>query len=135
MTKNGEKHFSVGAVLRQNGKYLLINRAVYPPGHACPAGHIDINESPADALRREVKEETGLEAKNLKLIFHETLDWNECSHAVRIHEWFVYECDFEGTLELSRAEAKGGGWYTPAEIKKLRLERVWQYWLGKMRVI
>ena len=135
MTEEGEKHFSVGAVLKKNGRYLLVKRAVYPPGYACPAGHVDAGESSAKALRREVDEETGLEVKNPKLIIQETLDWNECYMGVKIHEWRVYECEFKGDVDLSRAETKGGGWYTKAQIKKLKLEKVWKYWFRKMGVL
>ncbi len=135
MTEGGEKHFSVGAVLKNKGKYLLIERAIYPPGFACPAGHIDTGETPLKALKREVEEEAGLKIKNSKLLFNETLDSNECYMGVKIHEWHVYECEFDGEVDLSHAETKGGGWYTKAQIKKLKLEKVWQHWFKKMGVL
>ena len=135
MTEEGEKHFSVGAVLKNKGKYLLIERKIYPPGFACPSGHIDEGESPEEALKKEVKEETGLKIKDMKLIIHEVVPWNECSRGVKIHEWYIYECRFDGELKLSKRETKGGGWYTPEEINGMELEEVWKYWFGKLGVL
>ena len=51
-------HHSAGAVVVDDGTCLLIRR-----GHewAFPKGHIEQGEGPADAARREVREETGIE--------------------------------------------------------------------------
>ena len=51
-------HHSAGAVVIDEGTCLLIRR-----GHewAFPKGHIEQGEGPADAARREVREETGIE--------------------------------------------------------------------------
>jgi len=61
-------HTSVGAIIENNGKYLLLDRSKQPWGFACAAGHIDEGEDPETALKREVKEETGIEVKDLKII-------------------------------------------------------------------
>ncbi|MBI5358165.1 NUDIX domain-containing protein [Candidatus Amesbacteria bacterium] len=49
-------HYSVGALIKRSDKYLLIDRAIPPFGFAGIAGHIDENETPLQALAREVKE-------------------------------------------------------------------------------
>ncbi len=52
-----------GAIIEQNGKILLVKetkvRAKGKWSH--PAGWIDVGEDPIEAVKREVKEETGLE--------------------------------------------------------------------------
>ena len=40
-----DKHFSVGAVIKNKGKYLIINRNLYPSGYAGIGGHINKNET------------------------------------------------------------------------------------------
>ena len=55
-------HLTVGAVIVRNGKVLMVlhtklNRWLFP------GGHIDKNETPDQAIIREVKEETGLTFK------------------------------------------------------------------------
>jgi 8-oxo-dGTP pyrophosphatase MutT (NUDIX family) len=76
-----------GVVVRQNGgdvRYLLIH-----DGHrnwGFPKGHLDGDESPADAARREIEEETGL----VKLTQHESLgciDWYFRHQGKLIHKY------------------------------------------------
>ena len=51
-------HHSAGAVVIEDGRCLLIRRG---SEWAFPKGHLEREESPEDAARREVKEETGIE--------------------------------------------------------------------------
>ncbi len=52
-----------GALIEQDGRLLLLQRA-RPPFQGCwnlPAGYVEADEHPAEAARREVQEETGLQ--------------------------------------------------------------------------
>lgn len=53
-------HVTVAAVIERDGRFLLVEEQT-PKGLRLnqPAGHLDENESLADAVRREVFEETG----------------------------------------------------------------------------
>lgn len=134
-TKQGAaKHYSAGVIIKKDGKYLLINRAIFPPGYASPAGHVDKTETPEQAAKRELKEEVGLEAKKLKLLIHEEIPGNLCHFGVSVHEWFVYDCEWKGTVKVSK-EAKDWGWYSPEQMKKLTLEKIWDYWFRKLEVL
>lgn len=82
------KH-SVGAVIRQGNKYLTLYRKTYPTGLAFIAGHVEANETPKDALVREVKEESGIMVKDFKLLLHDTFP-NLCKNGYSSHEWWVY---------------------------------------------
>ena len=135
-SKNGETmHYSVGAVIMQNKKYLLIDRAIPPFGFAGPAGHIDQNETPEIALYREVSEETGLKILDYKLLLEEEIDWNTCNKGINTHYWYLYECTVLGQLIHNELEAKTIGWYSKDEIKNLKLEPVWAYWFKKLSII
>lgn len=128
-------HFSAGAVIRKDGKCLLIDRFIEPFGFAGVAGHIDENETPEQALIREVEEESGLLIKSKKLLLEEELDWNRCSKGVGTHYWYLFECGVEGELKKSEREAKSIGWFDAEEIKSLKLEPVWEYWFKKLSVV
>ncbi len=127
-------HYSVGAVIKRNNKYLLIDRANPPFGFAGLAGHIDEDETPEEALIREVKEESGLDVKRYDLLFEEELDWNWCSYGVKVHYWYLYKCEVYGSIKKSE-EAKTINWYTQEQIKKLKLEPVWEYWFKKLGIL
>jgi len=130
-------HYSVGALIKQNNKYLLMDRVNPPFGFAASAGHIDENEIPEESLVREVKEETGLEVTKYKLVGEgEFLHEDEpCRHGIGIHYWYIFECEVTGELTKDTREAKSMDWYSADEIKKLTLEHVWKYWFGKLHII
>ncbi len=135
----GKRHFSVGAVIRKNKNILIMNRNLYPPGYAGIAGHINKNETPEQALYREVKEETNYDITNKKLLFHEIIHGNECRTGFIIHEWFLYECKVKGKLKMLRREEKSISYMNVKQINKLykrkKLEPVWEYWFKKLKVI
>ncbi len=135
-TRDGKlMHFSAGALIERGGKYLLIDRAIPPFGFAGVAGHVDEGENERQAALREIEEEVGLEAADLKLLFEEELDWNWCSKGVTSHYWYLFECRVDGDLKRSEEETKSAGWYSKKDIKTLKLEPVWEYWFKKLNII
>ena len=113
-------HYSVGAIVKKNDKYLLIDRVNIPLGFAGLAGHIDDDEPPEVAIKREVMEESGLSVSSCKILFEEEILWNYCSSA-KAHKWWLYECEVQGTIAQNKVETKSIGWYTKEEIKNLNL--------------
>ena len=135
-SKDGKPmHYSVGAVIKKDSKYLLIDRVKPPLGFAGLAGHIDEGENEVEALKREVEEESGLKIDNHKILFKEELDWNWCSKEVDVHYWYLFECNVSGVIKRNYVETKSIGWHTVDEIRKLKLEPVWNYWFKKLKII
>lgn len=128
-------HFSVGAVIKSKGKYLLIERNIEPLGFAGIAGHINEGETPEQALYRKVLEESSLKIKSSVLIFEEEVEWNWCRVGVKSHYWYLYQCEVEGKPKNNPEASKSIDWYAPGEIKKLKLEPVWKYWFEKLGVL
>lgn len=130
-------HKSAGAIIKnEKGEILMIERKIFPPGWACPAGHIDEGESPEEAMIREVKEETGLIVKDYKLLINEFVDWNKCSKGVEGHDWYLFEVlDYEGEIKKSDREAKNIGWINREKLKGLKLEKVWEMWFNRLSIL
>lgn len=128
-------HRSVGAIIRKNGKILMLDRINPPFGWACPAGHVEEGESPEDAIKREVLEEVRIVVKDFKLVAHEFIPWNECKNGVKGHDFFIYEImDWDGNVKINY-ESKNIGWFIPEEIKKMKLEETWRYFIEKLKII
>ncbi len=57
---------TVDTIIEIEGGIVLIKRKNPPPGWAIPGGFVDYGESLEDAVRREAKEETGLDIKLIR---------------------------------------------------------------------
>ncbi|MBT5022466.1 NUDIX domain-containing protein [Candidatus Woesearchaeota archaeon] len=135
-TDSGEDmHFSVGAIIKRDGKYLLMDRMKPPYGFAGIAGHIDEGEQPQEALIREVKEESNLNVLTYKKLIEEIDSGEPCSKGVGIHYWYLFECETTGEPKAKPDEVKSLGWYSKEEIKNLNLETVWKKWLKRLGII
>jgi ADP-ribose pyrophosphatase YjhB (NUDIX family) len=60
---------TVDVIIEVEGGIILIKRKKPPPGWAIPGGFVNYGESLEDAVRREAKEETGLDI-NIVRQFH-----------------------------------------------------------------
>lgn len=71
MLKNGEvmSVFAVVVVIRNSKGTLLTSRRAKPDNFGFPGGKVDPGETPLEAARRELKEETGLDGFNFELVY------------------------------------------------------------------
>jgi ADP-ribose pyrophosphatase YjhB (NUDIX family) len=128
-------HRSVGAIIRKDGKILMLDRVDPPFGWACSCGHVEEGEDIKEALKRETMEETGLKIKDFKLIAHEFVPWNECKRGEKGHDFFIYEIlDWTGEVK-NNYESKKIDWFSSEDIKLIKLEEVWQYFVDKLNLI
>lgn len=128
-------HYSVGALIVRDGKYLLIDRVKPPLGFAGLAGHVDEGETAIEALVREVREESGLDVIGHNMIAEEEVADNVCSKGIPVHYWQVYACQVTGELRQNTAETKSIDWYSREELKQLSLEPVWEHWFKKLGIL
>jgi 8-oxo-dGTP diphosphatase len=130
------KHSTIGAIIKQDSKILMLDRKNIPLGWACPAGHIEEGETPEETLVREIKEETNLDIIKYKLVIHEAVNFGTCKRGFTGHDWYIYEIlDWRGEIRLNHDEHKEIGWKTMAEIKKLKLEEIWEYFFKKLKYL
>lgn len=128
-------HHAVIAIIKQNEKYLLVNRETLPSGYSLVTGHVDEGENAEEALVREVKEEVGLNITKHQLIFSGLINNSECNKGAKVHKSFVYSCEVEGNIILNKSENKEFGWYAKEEIKDLKIGQFWENVLKEIKII
>lgn len=127
-------HYVSAAIIEKNGKYLMIDRKLPPFGFAAISGHVDFGEDELHALIREVKEETGLKVTRHKLVF-EGIAKTTCVMGITRHYFYLFVCKGTGKIRKYPMEEKSIAWYSPEEIKKLKLEPVWKFLFKKLKII
>ena len=109
----------VGAVVVRDGRALIVRRGHEPrKGEwSLPGGMLDLGESLADAARREVKEETGLDVEVGPII--ETFDRVHRDEQGRIRYHFVivdFVCWSASGDAVAGSDAEAVAWVTAGEI-------------------
>lgn len=121
---------SVGILVQKDQEVLLIERAKYPFGFALPAGHVDGDLDYEIAARRELWEETGLEAIQLELLVEARRE-NECRRGGRWHDWKIYRAQVIGNLQPNLQEVRQAVWCSPRQVQALA-QRTRQYLAGEI---
>lgn len=89
----------VAVVRRQDGKVLAFERSDHHGEWQLPQGGIDSGESPQEAAWRELKEETGLGRKSVRLVdeypYWTVYEWRKntprSGRYGQAHRWFIFE--------------------------------------------
>jgi ADP-ribose pyrophosphatase YjhB (NUDIX family) len=109
----------VGAVVVRDGRALIVKRRHEPrKGEwSLPGGMLDLGESLADAARREVKEETGLDVHPGAII--ETFDrvHRDADGRIRYHFVIVdFVCESSEGDAVAGSDAEAVAWVTAEEL-------------------
>lgn len=101
---------SVGVLVWKDGKLLMIERKIYNPGFAIPAGHQD-GQTPLDTAQNELFEEVGLSAQRFVEKLRCRLQ-NPCRRSGGIyHDWTIFEAkNWSGDIVPSPDETKSYLW-------------------------
>ena len=118
-TQKGLKHYSAGALIERDGKFLISKRTFYPYVYNVIGGHVDTGEGILQALKREVREETGLRVKFAKLIYAGIIFPDRCSRGVDIHDWHLYLVQTLGKVKINRHESVTLRWLTKKQMARL----------------
>lgn len=119
---NPPKHLvSYFVLVDKNDKILLLIDHI-KSGLWLPAGgHVEINENPVTTVKREAKEELGLNAEfitpinNKPLFITVTKTINGNIHT-DVSLWYVLNGDSGIDLDFDRSEMNGYKWYTFSEV-------------------
>ena len=98
-----EKLAACCLILSDDGKVLAVSRKDDPTAFGLPGGKVDPGETPAQAAARELREETGLVASNLRPVFVRGEGDGYTTH--------TFACEVEG--EINTSESGAVRWVRP----------------------
>jgi 8-oxo-dGTP diphosphatase len=102
---------TAGAVITDDrGRVLLLKHRFRPgTGWGIPGGYIEKGEQPEAAIRRELREEAGLEVENLALVTTRTF---RKPKQIEI----VFRCRAVGEVDQLNYEIQKAAWFSPNEL-------------------
>jgi len=115
---------TVGAlVVNDKGEVLIVRSNKWGAKYTVPGGHIELGERAEDAIKREVKEETGLDSEPVELLIVQQAiyprDYNKREHFI----FMDYVCRAKSVdVKLDGRELQEYVWVSPEEALKLDLE-------------
>jgi 8-oxo-dGTP diphosphatase len=115
---------AVGGVVIHEGRVLLIRRG-QPPMEgrwSIPGGIVELGETIADAVMRELKEETGIGVRVLDLIeIYEKVTHDEASAAQYHFVILDYRCEFVEGTAAAGGDVTEVTWATEQQMESLGL--------------
>ena len=101
-----QEKFTVSAaavITSEEGKVLLLNHLLRPfSGWGLPGGFVNAGEQPEEAIRREIREETGMEINNVTMFRVRT---------IRRHIEILFTAEPLGEATVQSREILGLGWF------------------------
>lgn len=98
-------------ILNIKDELLLLNSHKWPGKFVVPGGHIELGETLEDAVKREAKEETGLDVYNLKFICFQEFIFDPSFWEPRHFIFFDYFCNADSLNVQLNHEAESYGWF------------------------
>ncbi|MDO8577237.1 MAG: NUDIX domain-containing protein [Candidatus Daviesbacteria bacterium] len=124
MVGNRVVKIGIGILVLKDGKVLLSKRkGSHGAGeYASPGGHLEFGESIMECARRECREETGIEIKNVRFVRLANLKKYEGKHYIDIGLAADWKSGEPKVLEPEKAE--GWDWYDLDKLPKPLFETV-----------
>lgn len=114
---------TVGAViLDPQERILLVRSHKWHGRYVIPGGHIELGESMEEALRREIREETGLEIRDLAFIAFQEFIYDEAFWKKRHYVFFDFCCRTDGGEVTLNEESQAYQWATLEQALAMDIE-------------
>jgi len=113
-----------GFILNPKGEVLLCRSKKWRDYYTIPGGHIELGERIEEALKREVKEEVGLDVEPVRLLLMQEAIYSEEFHKRRHFIFLDYLCKSKSIeAHVDNQEIQSYIWVKPEEALKLHVDK------------
>lgn len=114
---------TVGALIfNPKGKIFLMKSHKWRNKYVIPGGHIELGEKMEDALRREIKEETGLDIFDIEFIYFTEFIFDRAFWKKRHFIFFDFAAKTKSTKVTLDSEGQEYIWVSSQKVLKLPIE-------------
>ncbi|MDV3278551.1 MAG: NUDIX domain-containing protein [Nitrososphaerales archaeon] len=115
---------TVGAlILNKKGEMLLVKSHKWGDRHTIAGGHVEVGETLAEALKREIKEEVGLDVSKVRFLMVQEAIFSKEFWKKRHFIFFDFVCTCrEDRVEVDGDEIQDFTWVKPGKALRLRLD-------------
>ena len=124
MSKSGYPEPTAGALIQDpEGRILLIKSHKFNDLYTIPGGHIELGETAEEALRREIREETGLEIHDVEFLLYQDFVFDDSFWKKKHFIFLDFACRTDCTDVRINEEAQDYVWSTPEEALTLPIDQ------------
>ncbi len=115
---------TVGAlIINDSGDILLVKSYKWNNFWSVPGGHIELGERAEEAVKREVKEEVGLDVEPIKMLMVQQAVYPKNFMAPKHFIFMDFLCRTKSSeVKLDNREIQGSKWVTPEAALQEKLE-------------
>ncbi len=112
-----------GFIVNPKGEVLLCHSEKWMDNYTIPGGHIELGERIEEALKREVKEEVGLDVKPVRLLLTQEAIYSKEFYKRRHYIFLDYLCKARNDrVRIDNKEIQSYIWVKPREGLKLHVD-------------
>jgi nucleoside triphosphatase len=114
---------TVGAlILNGEGELFLMRSHKWRGRYVVPGGHVELGERLQEALRREIKEETALDIRDVEFLQYQEFVFDDAFWKRRHFIFFDFVCHTDSTDVRLNDEAQEYVWVTPEAALEMAVE-------------
>ena len=106
-------------IFNKDNKILLMKSYKWKDKYVIPGGHVELGERIEDALKREIKEDTGLDIYDIKFVFFQEFIYGEEFWKKKHFIFFNFACKTDSSDVKLDSEGQSYVWVTLEEALKL----------------